>query len=37
MPSSMTHSYFMRDVCEKLDSSINKKIMLEFAIFFNLL
>lgn len=31
MPSSMTHSYFMRDVCEKLDSSINKKIILEDA------
>jgi len=31
MPSSMTHSYFMRDVCEKLEDSIKNKIILEDA------
>jgi len=31
MPSSMTHSYFMRDVYEKLDKNIKNKINLEDA------
>lgn len=31
MPSSMTHSYFMRDVYNKLDKNIKNKIILEDA------
>jgi len=31
MPSSMTHSYFMQDVYNKLDNSIKNKIILEDA------
>ena len=29
MPSSITHSYFMKDVYDKLDDSIKNKIVLE--------
>lgn len=31
MPSSITHSYFMKDVYDKLDDSIKNKIVLESA------
>ena len=31
MPSSMTHSYFMRDVYDKLDNNLKNKIILEDA------
>ena len=31
MPSSITHSYFMRDVYNKLDNNIKDNIILEDA------
>ena len=31
MPSSITHSYFMKDVYDKLDDNIKNKIVLESA------